>query len=173
MDSLHQQLKDLHPESFGWALRCCMGFQAEAEDVLQTVYLKILEGKAEFKEKSSFRTWLFSIIRFTAIDALRRNKVRQSKLELVKNEWERAGQSEEDIPDEDQDPTDLAQFKKVLNELPDRQREVLQLVFYHDCSIAEASSIMGVSLGSARTHYERAKEALRKKLKNSSFAYER
>ena len=43
---LKAELERLHQASFGWALHCCAHNRAEAEDVLQTVYLKILQGKA-------------------------------------------------------------------------------------------------------------------------------
>ena len=50
---------DLDPRqnsAYTWALHCCHGNQEEAKDVLQTVYLTILEGKAEFSNLSSFKT---------------------------------------------------------------------------------------------------------------------
>ena len=69
---LRAQLEEHHAYSFGWALNCCSYNDTEAKDVLQTVYLKILDGRARFKGQSSFKTWLFSVIRNTAADERRR-----------------------------------------------------------------------------------------------------
>ena len=55
---IRAQLEQLHKDSYGWALSCCARDSAQAEEVLQSVYLKILEGKARFDGKSSFKTWL-------------------------------------------------------------------------------------------------------------------
>jgi DNA-directed RNA polymerase specialized sigma24 family protein len=55
-------------------------------------------------------------------------------------------------------------FLDALATLPRRQREVLQLVFYHELSLAQCAEVIGVSIGSARTHYERGKSRLRERL---------
>jgi RNA polymerase sigma factor (sigma-70 family) len=59
---------------------------------------------------------------------------------------------------------EIRRIERLLAGLSARQRDVLRLVFCHDLTIQEAAQVMGVSLGSARVHYERGKERLRKAL---------
>ena len=50
----------------------------------------------------------------------------------------------------------------ALERLSGRQRDVLHLVFYQELTIAAAAEILGISIGSARAHYERGKANLRR-----------
>src|SRR2546430_10814042 len=74
---LERELDQLHPAAFGWALACCLGDRAAAEDALQASYLKILDGRARFDGRASFRTWLFSVVRYTAAGQRRRAGLRR------------------------------------------------------------------------------------------------
>ncbi len=168
---LRGELEKHHCESYGWALSCCGRNPAEAENVLQAVYLKALEGKARFSGRASFKTWLFAVIRRTAIDERRRQWLRRLRMEKYEENIGRTDCGES--PDEAIHRSEIrALFCRALAELPRRQREVLQLVFYHDLSLAEAAEVMGVSLGSARTHYERGKQRLRQLMKGVEFSDE-
>jgi len=157
---LEAQLERLHEESFGWALSCCGHDRTEAEDVLQTTYLKIITGKARYGGRSALKTWVFGVIRRTAQEASRKAAAeRRRMIRLVTDEVEDQGS---ESLDGSLDRTRIAEaLKKAMGSLSDRQRQVLHLVFYQDLTIAEAAEVMGVSLGSARTHYERGKERLR------------
>lgn len=65
---LRLHLETCQGQSYRWALHCCAGDRVGAEDVLQTAYLKVLDGRARFDGRSSFSTWLFAVIRRTAAD---------------------------------------------------------------------------------------------------------
>jgi RNA polymerase sigma factor (sigma-70 family) len=161
--SFEGDLEALHSASFGWALVCCGWDREEAEDVLQEAYLKVLDGAAVFDERSSLKTWLFGVIRRTAAGRRRRRWARA----LALGRW-LGGQPD---PPSLQNPESSARASETrraltcaLEALPARQRELLHLVFYQDLTVEEASRILGISLGAARTHYHRGKERLREKL---------
>src|SRR5229473_1077638 len=153
---LRDALEAHHVESYGWALSCCWRRRDEAENVLQLVYVKVLSGKAVFDGKSSFKTWLFAVIRKTAAHEYRMELLRTLRLSQIPKLLYRE-------PPREQHGVEI-QLKEALGKLPARQREVLQLVFYHDHSIVEAAKVMGVGIGSARTHYERGKKQMRRRL---------
>lgn len=171
IDELKAVLEQHHLSSFGWAMACCRRDSTEAEEVLQIVYLKVLEGKARFKGTASFKTWLFAVIRTTASDQRRKNLLRT--LTMLKAADRRTNADRAEHPDESAYRAEIQGFfKRALARLPRRQREALELVFYHEMNIQEASAVMGVSLGSARTHYERGKKRLRELLEESEELYE-
>jgi len=159
---LREQLEKHHRESFGWALSCCGRNRDRAEDVLQRTYLKVLDGKARFDDRGVFKTWLFAVIRTTARDERRRDALRQIGLLRYEEDVRASPAPNGDQASEALDRDRLKDvFVTALGRLPPRQREAMQLVFYHDMSISEAANVMGISVGSARTHYERGKQSLR------------
>lgn len=163
-EELRMQLERYHPVSYGWAMSCCSRVPDLADDVLQAAYLKILQGRARFDGRAAFKTWLFAVIRITAVDELRRHWLRQWRL------FSREPEKDVEPPDRGDrldESARLGAFQKALARLPRRQQQVMHLVFYQQLSLQEASEIMGVSLGSVRTHYERGKRNLRARLEKS------
>ena len=74
---LTAELEQLHTAAFGWALSCCGWDRSAAEDVLQATYLKLLDGRARFDGRSTFRTFVFGVIARTAREARRRAALRR------------------------------------------------------------------------------------------------
>ena len=161
LPELKAELEKHHCSSYGWALSCCGRDGVEAEEVLQMVYLKILEGKARFRGESSFKTWLFAIIRNTARSERRKNLVRKLRLlSSSKREADMRPRSEKPDIALERSETQL-RFKRALQQLPARQRETLHLVCYEDLNLQEAAGVMGISIGAVRSHYGRGKKRLR------------
>ncbi len=168
---LKAELETLHSASFGWALHCCRRDRAEAEEVLQMVYLKILEGKACFRGDASLKTWLFAVIRKTAISEHRKNLLRKLRWSDM-SEQRATSVSLLEQPGRAFEKSEAqAMFQDALNSLPRRQREALHLVFYQDLSLSEAAEVMGISIGSARQHYDRGKKCLRECLGQTESVY--
>tara|TARA_R110002012_G_scaffold322090_1_gene555110 strand:+ start:38654 stop:39058 length:405 start_codon:yes stop_codon:yes gene_type:complete len=119
-----------------------------AKDVLQQSYLKILEGQAKLKDASKAKTWLFSIIRYTAIDEIRK----AGKVVSLSDSYD---------PMESHEEIDSTDYEGIIKHLPEMQREVILMVFYHQMTIAQSAEILQIGLGTARTHYDRGKKKLK------------
>ncbi|HJP92010.1 MAG TPA: RNA polymerase sigma factor [Pyrinomonadaceae bacterium] len=167
ISELKAELEKLHQASFGWALNCCQRNPSEAEEVLQMVYLKILQGKAIYRSESKLQTWLFAVIRKTAITERRKHLLRT--LTSIAGTQHQTVNPPLEIEIE---RSEMQQrFQAALAQLPARQRETLHLVFYQDLSLSEAAEVMSISLGSARRHYERGKKRLRETLDREGIDY--
>lgn len=149
-------LAALHGQLFGWALSRCGYDDATAEDLMQQAYVEILSGKARFDNKSTLKTFAFGIVQNLARNRFRRQNTR---LRLIDSYAAEQATSAE--------PEEYGNLKRVwdaVKSLPQRQRDITELVFVRDMTIEEASAVMGVSLGTARVHYDRAKKSLAERL---------
>ena len=155
---LEEELKKLHKDSFAWAMTCANYDHVEAEDILQTTYEKIYDQRAIFEKRASFKTWLFGVIYYTSREFYRKKKVRDLALKklFLKSPEEVEYSPEKCILDEEL----KSKLKTALVKLPRKQKEIIELILYHEMTIAEASEVMNIGLGSAKTHYHRAKKKL-------------
>ena len=56
---------------------------------------------------------------------------------------------------------DTTDYEAIIMHLPEMQREVILMVFYHQMTIAQSAEILQIGLGTARTHYDRGKKKLK------------
>ena len=152
-------LEAIHSQVFGWALSRCDFDHAIAEDLMQQAYVELLSGNARFDNKSSLKTFVFSVVQNLARSRFRRIS---SRLRLVK-QYHR--ESANDVV-ETVEPVDDGVWRAV-RALPARQRDIIELIFCRDLTIEQAAAVMGVSAGTGRVHYDRAKKALRSRLLDS------
>lgn len=135
-----------------------LGDRQLAEEVLQDVMLAVWQGANRFRGESRVRTWMLSIARYKAINAQRGAVPTHQPID-------------EDLPDLTPDPSLMAEhgeahtsLREALQRLPEAQREILELVFYHQLTGNEAARVMGVSTGTVKSRLHRAKANLRKLL---------
>ncbi len=152
-------LEAMHGQVFGWALSRCDYEQAVAEDLVQQAYVELLTGKARFDGASSLKTFVFAVVQNLARSRYRRAA---SRLRL-------AGALQAETQDDATQPIEPGGTSGIwdaVQRLPQRQRDIIELVFCRDLTVEEASRVMGVSTGTGRVHYDRAKKALRGRLAN-------
>jgi len=158
-NTLENILQKYHRDAYLWARQCCSFDDDLAKDTLQNVYLKILEGKAKFKEKSTVKTWLFAVIRYTAIDQKNDNKNTQP-LELIPEIQDLPFSREEEV-----------NYEQLIQLLSPMQQEVILMVFYHEMTLEQSAEVLQLSIGTVRTHYDRGKKRLKQLILKTQTTY--
>lgn len=146
-------LETLHGQLFGWALSRCGYDEATAEDLMQQAYVELLSGRARFDNKSTLKTFVFGVVQNLARSRFRRQNTRLRLIDSYASE--QAGSIEDNL-----EKGNLKVVWEAVESLPQRQRDITELVFIRDLTIEEASQVMGISVGTGRVHYDRAKKSL-------------
>jgi RNA polymerase sigma-70 factor, ECF subfamily len=127
----------------------------EADDLAQETYLRALRALPGFAGRSTARTWLLSIARHTAADAVRA-ALRRPRLCCV-DDWEAAGVRAGLTHPADDEAVLLRSLVAGLD--PDR-REAFVLTQVLDLSYAEAADVCECPVGTIRSRVARAREDL-------------
>lgn len=159
-----EALAALHEGAFGWALSLTGGRTNAAEDVMQQAYLSIVDGTARFDGHASLKTWLYAVIRNAARHQLRRERL--ERLWIARFGTPDAA-AEPEEPTRGGDDSVAVRVRRAIRQLPRRQRDLLELVIDAEFTIEQAASVLGISLGTARTHYHRAKQSVRRRLEEN------
>jgi RNA polymerase sigma-70 factor (ECF subfamily) len=133
-----------------------VGDHTLAEEVLQDVMLAVWHGAANFRGESKVTTWLIAITRKRAISA--RQKTPSIEAELGDQVAARDPGPLETLERQ----TQQAAIQAALRDLPDDQRETLELIFFHGLSGPEAADVLGIAPGTVKSRLHRAKTTLRR-----------
>ena len=151
-------LAALHDSAYRWALTCCGFDEDQAREVMQMVYVEVLSGRAVFGGRSSVKTWLFAVVRRTTLRLAARSRRPVPPAQVVEA-------TDDDACANGVGRTETrALVREALTRLSPRQRQVVELVYYHELTLAEAAAVLGTRLGTARQHFHRAKRTLAQNL---------
>jgi len=141
---------------------------AVAEDLTEDVFVKLIMKRPRFSSDSSFKTWLYTIGRNTAISYLRRNKLMHIPLENCPELTDDEKNLEQRYIQQEQRRGLHCAMKKLKPEY----RQVLWLAYFEGFSHKETARIMGKSVHNTETLAYRARQALKLKLLEEGFTYE-
>jgi RNA polymerase sigma-70 factor (ECF subfamily) len=130
--------------------------EAVAEELNSDVFLDVWRQAGTFEGRSAVSTWIFSIARFKALNALQR-----------RGEEELDDAKADAIEDDADDPETVlakkdkaAVLRQCLAELSAEHREIVNLVYYQHKSVQEVSGIVGVPEATVKTRMFYARKKL-------------
>lgn len=142
--------------SAAWRYCCRLTANREdAEELLQDSLAHALPRYAQLRRSETFRGWLLAIVRTRFLTSLRQQRrVVPLEAELL------------DRLAADPEP-EAELLLSALRGLPPAQRELLQLFYLEDLSLAELGRVLGVPAMAVRHRLHRAREALRRELQRA------
>jgi RNA polymerase sigma-70 factor (ECF subfamily) len=127
---------------------------ATAEDIVSEVFIDLWRQAASFEGRARLSTWLLAIARNKALSATRRR--RDQPLEEAMEIPDTAMMADEALDTSRRS----AILRSCLGQLSPAHREILDLVYYHEKSVDEASAILGVPAATVKTRMFYARKRL-------------
>jgi RNA polymerase sigma-70 factor, ECF subfamily len=140
---------------------------AEAEDLVQEVYLEAWKSFHRFELGTNCRAWLFKIM-FHRLHHLRRSQEKASRVESLEGgERQDSLAADPPVPQEIRDEDIL----KALEKVPGEFREVVLLADVQEFSYKEIAATMGIPLGTVMSRLSRGRKLLRGELAEVAQSY--
>jgi len=155
-----RMLMNAYQESLYFFIRRMVVVHADAEDVMQEVFLRVFRNIGSFRRECSLKTWIYKIATNECVRFLNHQK----ELEVAfPDEWSSDLLTTEYIDYENE----LAvNFQKAVLTLPEKQRVVFNLRYYDDLEYSEISRITNIKVENLKVDYHYAKEKIKKYMTN-------
>ena len=144
---------------YGFVFRF-VGNREDAEEIAQEVFVKVWRNVKKFNQSKSFKTWIFSIAKNTAVDFLRKRRVQvfsETEIETVVDPAP--------LPQELLEKAETAKLlESALNKLGLEYRTVLYLYYNDHFNFREIAEILDEPLNTIKSRHRRALRMLRKLL---------
>ena len=135
------------------------GDMQSAEDVVQSLFIRCWQDQCFLSIRGSLRSFLFTSVRNASI-----NHVKQNRQTDIKDLESMEEPVEEHAPEEVPSPEQLEAMNQAILQLPDRCREVFQLVVVKQYSYKGAAEKLDLSVNTIKTQLSRAFRKLRDQL---------
>ena len=140
------------------------GRHHDAEEIAQTVFVKVWKALPQFRGASAFSTWLYRLTLNACTDHYRRERKRRGDLSLDDPDLSPirdAAPSPEEIVIQWEEEAIL---RKALAELPEQHRVILILREMDGLDYQEIAQVLEIQVGTVKSRLARARRALREKL---------
>ncbi|MDO4863289.1 MAG: sigma-70 family RNA polymerase sigma factor [Ruminococcus sp.] len=139
-----------------------------SEELTEDVFSVLIADRPRFSEKSSFKTWLFSIARNIAVDYIRRSsKTVGIPIDDMHSLTDGVSVENRYLKEEQR-----VMLYNAISTLNSDYRQVLFLMYFEDFDTAETARIMKKTKRQVGNLVYRAKQALKNELERSGFEYE-
>lgn len=141
-----------------------------AEDIFQDTFIKIIRNlrNGAYEEKGKFLPWIMRVSHNLIIDYFRKgNKIPTFEIKDELDVFQLIGDDEPNIEKSMIDQQVVNDLRKLIDELPSNQSEVLRMRLYKDMSFKEISENTGVSINTALGRMRYALINLRKLIEDN------
>jgi RNA polymerase sigma-70 factor (ECF subfamily) len=138
-----------------------VGNQATAEDIVSDVFLELWRHAASFEGRARLSTWILAIARNKAVSAMR-GRIDQPLEDTMAQAIPDCACTAEETLDASQR---AAILRRCLAQLSPAHREIIDLVYYHEKSVEEVATIVGVAAATVKTRMFYARRRLAERLR--------